>query len=219
MLSDLDLEDRPVVLGRFAELLPHGRYRAVSLSLSPQLIEEGSAEDFFQRERRAFGWNLPDDEGDDGPDTDYYRAGLYDRGGEPLYVFVVPLQLPETLHEGTVTRYRTDLAEGKTPTVVTFGVLYRNWLYANMSRPLVGDPDGPTRAEVLGAAAGHFASIDSYWTLTLFVLDGHHKLAAAAHDGAPMDLLSLVWEGPDPRLLDEVFPPIEGPAPRPAQAQ
>ncbi|MFI0156384.1 hypothetical protein [Streptomyces lydicus] len=41
----------------------------------------------------------------------------------------------------------------------------------------------------------HSTDYHGHWGLTHFLLDGHHKLAAAASAGAPVQLLSLLALG------------------------
>ena len=58
------------------------------------------------------------------------------------------------------------------------------------------------------AIAGDDSDYYEHWALTHFLLDGHHKLEAAAETGRPLQLLALVaidaslaWEADIRRLL------------------
>jgi hypothetical protein len=165
---------RPEATDVLAALMPAGDYRILLLRLRPHLVLPGGAEDYFSNEQveNEVGadpfWGLPHH-----PKVPYYR--IEGRSGMPLpstraepgrgFEFLVPM-FPETfLDRDRSEFYDAAFAEGRMPTAVALSVL-----------------------DVKGPATG---GID-HWCLAHYVVDGHHKVAAAARAGAPLGLLAFV---------------------------
>ena len=87
-----------------------------------------------------------------------------------LYEFVVPMVPPGWNNPEQVRHYLDLIRDGVTPTAVALSTL-------DVCQPAVDDE-----------------STDYYvhWGLSHFLLDGHHKLEAAARSGRPVRLLALV---------------------------
>ena len=126
--------------------------------------------DYFSHEQvgtwgiEAF-WGLPES-----PRTPYYRT--YETALGPaahLYEFVVPMVPPTWNDPDQVARYAEALGETSRPTAVALGSL-----------------------DVCAPAVAHGEDWYEHWGLTHFLLDGHHKLQAAAESGAQLQLLSLL---------------------------
>jgi hypothetical protein len=91
-------------------------------------------------------------------------------GNRHLYEFVVPMVPPVWNERETVAGYRT--ADGVEPaTAVAYSLL-----------------------DVVQPAMEEGEDYYEHWILTHFLLDGHHKMEAAAAVGRPVRLLSLVDE-------------------------
>ena len=87
-----------------------------------------------------------------------------------LYEFVVPMVPPSWNDRGQVRRYLDLLSGGLTPTAAALSTL-------DVCQP--ADSRG---------SADYYA----HWGLTHFLLDGHHKMEAAAVAGARVTLLALI---------------------------
>lgn len=164
----------PDVLGAFAELLPVGSYLPMLLRVSPQLVYPVTDDDYFAKEQVAtWGidafWGLPEN-----PRTPYYRTFETPVTNEAhLFEFVVPMVPPTWNDRARVQQFVEQLATTSRPTAVAVSIL-------DISRPAVSDP-----------------GLDYYehWALTHFLLDGHHKLEAAASIGGEVQLLALICVG------------------------
>jgi hypothetical protein len=158
-----------------ARLMPASPYRVLLLRLQPRLVMPGSDDDYFVAEQVenegdvvAF-WGLPHH-----PKVPYYRAGQrdlrFDRGrtNGPIghfFEFVVPMFPEPWLAPERILDYEARLAAGSMPTAVAISLL---------------DVKGPA-----------LRGID-HWCLTHYLLDGHHKLAAAARAGRPLTLMTFL---------------------------
>lgn len=164
-LATLDEE----TVSAFARLLPEGDYRIALLELVPQRVRPGGASDYFRNEQAAAWDDLQEQDVID-PGTDYYRpagrsaVAVGERGGLS-FEFLVPLQRPDGLDEARIGFFEERLAGGRTPTAVSVGML---------------------------DLKQHWDSATAHWCLAHFLLDGHHKVEAAARSGRPLTLLSFI---------------------------
>ncbi|MGW0903399.1 hypothetical protein [Streptomyces sp. NPDC002853] len=162
-------DDRGVI-DAFGALLAQGDYLPMLLRVEPRLVVPGQEGDYFSGEQVAtWGidqfWGLPEY-----PHTPYYRT--YETAVDAsahLYEFVVPMVPPTWNARERVAEYVELLDRGTVPTAVAVSTL-------DVCEPAVGQP------------ADHYR----HWGLTHFLLDGHHKLEAAAMAGRPVQLLSLL---------------------------
>ncbi|MBX3314590.1 MAG: hypothetical protein KF906_09745 [Actinobacteria bacterium] len=189
-LTDLD----PLVLGAFGELVAPGRYLPMLLEVEPRLVRPSDPDDYFSTEQLAtWGpepfWDLPVY-----PRTPYYRSFSTEvDGGAHLYEFIVPLVPPSWNERGRVDDYLRELRESSLPTAVAV-----------------------TTLDVCAPAVERGPDYYDHWGLTHFLLDGHHKVEAAADGGHRLQLLALV--SLDGSLADEAevlqLPEVRG---RPAR--
>ncbi|MFG3363957.1 hypothetical protein ACGF0K_03090 [Streptomyces sp. NPDC048156] len=94
-----------------------------------------------------------------------------------LYEFVVPMVPPTWNDRERVAEYAEQMERGTMPTAVAVSTL-------DVCRP------------ALDRSTDYY----THWGLTHFLLDGHHKLEAAASVGRPVQLLSLLaWARACPR--------------------
>jgi hypothetical protein len=151
-------------------LLPEGQYQPLLLQVEPRLIFPAKSGDYFAEEQVAtWGlesfWGLPVY-----PRTPYYRTfeTAVDADAH-LYEFVVPM-VPQSWNvRDRVSAYAAELASGATPTAVAVSIL-----------------------DVCAPAVEQGPDYYTHWALTHFLLDGHHKMQAAAEIGRPVQLLSLL---------------------------
>jgi hypothetical protein len=166
----------PEVVTAFLSLLAAGDYLPMLLEIRPLLVHPGDDMDYFTREQLQT-WDLTDDL--DGkpndPKTPYYRLdGGRPRQIEPghvLFEFLVPMTSTAALSPDTVSSYTTRVSE-TAPTAVALSVL-----------DTAAPDDYPESAATLRA---------QHYALTHFLMDGHHKTAAAAATGQALRLLSLL---------------------------
>ncbi|MEU3789859.1 hypothetical protein AB0F07_08640 [Streptomyces fructofermentans] len=161
------------VIDAFGALLPEGEYLPMLLRVEPRLTVPGKEGDYFGAEQVAtWGldqfWGLPEY-----PRTPYYRTfeTAVDEAAH-LYEFVVPMVPPTWNDRDRVEEYAGLMGRGTVPTAVAVSTL-------DVCEPASGLP------------ADHYR----HWGLTHFLLDGHHKLEAAATTGRPVQLLSLLALG------------------------
>jgi hypothetical protein len=152
-------------------LLPAGRYSTLLLELTPRLIVPGTVEDYFSREQVAtWGvsafWGLPHH-----PRTEYYRVDTLPVGaGERLFEFVVPMFPHGWLDRERVEDYRAQASSSR-PTAVSLSLL-------DVKQPATWEDS---------------TDVHTHWCLANYLLDGHHKVYAAAQTGAVVNLLAFVW--------------------------
>lgn len=166
----------PEIVDTLAQLLPPSEYVIALIRLKPELVHLSGPNDYFAVEQveneegvDSF-WGLPHY-----PKVAYYRvegrSGV-EMPGNPTsgaaFDFVVPM-LPETfLQSETIAHYENMLQDGMAPTAVALSIL---------------DIKGP-------ACSG-----TDHWCLAHYVLDGHHKIAAAARTQSELTLISFIAVG------------------------
>ncbi|MGY4981811.1 hypothetical protein ACWCYL_32520 [Streptomyces sp. 900105755] len=165
--------DDEAVSDAFGRLLPQGEYLPLLLRVEPRLVVPGQEDDYFSGEQVAtWGldnfWGLPMH-----PRTPYYRTfeTAVDASAH-LYEFVVPMVPPTWNKRSRVEAYVESMGQGTVPTAVAVSTL-------DVCEPAVGMPTDHYR----------------HWGLTHFLLDGHHKLEAAATARRPVQLLSFLALG------------------------
>lgn len=155
------------IVTAYAGLIVESRFSAVLLDVLPKLVHPGDADEYYAHEQLATWGPDPVTGVAVGPKTAYYRT--FDAALDArthVYEFVVPLAV--TLDEATVQVY-ADAPEAGTAVALTI---------IDAVMPATRSGDGMERVVVVH-----------------FLLDGHHKVAAAARQGRPVRLLALVDEG------------------------
>jgi len=158
------------VVEKIIDGLPEGDYLAILLEADLQATRPGAINDFFAREQiELYGvdtfWDLPHD-----PRTPYYLASKAPIGERAkLFHFVVPMFPERWLKQSVITEYMNETADQVHPTAVAISVL-----------DVKGPSDWNGEKDVV-----------EHWTFTHFLIDGHHKVAAAMRAGRPARLLSL----------------------------
>lgn len=174
-LSEVDSD----IVRTFGELLGADSYVPLLLRVSPTLVQPMGEHDYFSHEQVAtWGlngfWGLPEY-----PSTPYYRtfetAVNHDAH---LYEFIAPMVPPSWNDAARVEEYIRRLEGGEEPTAVAVSTL-----------------------DVCQSATDAPSDYYAHWGLTHFLLDGHHKVEAAARSGRPLTLLALV--GSTASLCDE----------------
>lgn len=164
-LTDLDRD----VVGAYSARLPRGDYLVMLLDVRPELTVPGSAGDYFAHEGPRL-WAGAEGGSVDPANATYYRLGRHGcDGGDTLFHFAVPIRSGD-LDADRVAHFAAVAAGaggegGRSPTAVAFGLL---------------DIAGP-----------HFRD-NRHWGLFHHLLDGHHKMAAAAARARAVRLLTFV---------------------------
>lgn len=158
------------VLEVYGKVLPRSQYTVLLLEITPQLVELGSSSDYFNHEQVAT-WGVDPAVGvPEDPGTPYYRT--FESPVEKdrhLYEFVVPMVPPAWNDSERVVQYSA--GSTRSTTAVAYSLL-----------------------DALQPAMDEGEDYYEHWVLTHFLLDGHHKIEAAAAAGGPIRLLSLVDE-------------------------
>lgn len=174
------------VLRVYGRALPKSQYTALLLDVTPQLVVPGEAADYFSHEQVATWGVDPAVGAPENPATPYYRTfetPIAERGH--LYEFVVPMVPPSWNAKQRVAEY-TDSAGSSPATVVAYTLL-------DVVQPAMDEGD----------------DYYEHWVLTHFVLDGHHKIEAAAAAGQPVRLLSLIDERISIASAEEIAAAVE----------
>lgn len=153
------------------EILPAGAYKALLLSCSPRFISPTKNGDyFFEEQIQLWGvdgfWGVPHY-----AKNEYYRtetAKIADRGA--LFEFIVPMFPKRYLDEKTIEAYDPILSRQTTPAALAVSIL-------DVKQPAdwAGEPEFTT-----------------HWCLAHYLLDGHHKMYAAAKAGKTISILSFL---------------------------
>ena len=155
----------PVLVEGFSALLPKGEYLLALIDCTPVRVEQGAPDDYFVVDKQ----DAHDDPIE--PNTHYYRLkdrssvdlGM-DQNGDPVlgFEFIVPLAQP--LDAATLSAYSARLIAGERPTAVSLSVL-------DIKQPYDGH---------------------AHWCMAHYLLDGHHKVEAAAQTAKPITVLAFV---------------------------
>lgn len=160
-----------LVVEQFARVLADGRYLVLLLDVEPRLVEPDDSASYFHDEQVAL-WGIDPVTGvPHDPATPYYR--LPDTSIDAtrsLFEFLVPLHPPSDLDADTLAGYASRLGSDDRPTAVALSVL-------DVKQPANWDDD---------------ATITEHWCLAHYLLDGHHKVAAAAAAGRPVRTLTYL---------------------------
>lgn len=179
------------VIDRFAQILPADSYLPMLLQIEPRLVHPHQPGDYFAHEQLetwevdAF-WGLPGYTA-----TPYYRTfetRVVD-GTEPsvtwgdghLYEFVVPMVPPRWNGRERVDEFCALLRGSSAPTAVAVSLL-----------------------DVCQPADGEGQDYYAHWCLTHFLLDGHHKIEAAARESRSLRVLSLLAVGASLATAEQV---------------
>lgn len=181
------------VLELYGSVLPRSVYTTLLLELWPRLVAPGDPDDYYVREQVAT-WGIDPVVGaPENPGTPYYRTfeTTIDAGGH-LFELVVPM-VPSTWSDAEQVKEYVDGGQA-TATAVAYSLL-------DVLEPLSRE------------GVDHY----QHWVLTHFLLDGHHKLEAAARAGRPLRLLSVLDERKSISTSEDVDVMIEALNRRPSE--
>jgi hypothetical protein len=181
------------LLAAAGSLLPTGDYAVAAVTIRPTLTGPCHPDDYFSHESLDL-FGMPSYEGvPDNPRTPYWRAGSWvlppgtgawpaREGPRPrptnpkrFFHFIVPLEPPQHLDLERVRDYQRQLEAEAQPAALGVSVL-------DVRAPAVTPWD---KDEATYEYAEH-------WCLATYLLDGHHKMDAAARSNRPLQLLAFL---------------------------
>jgi hypothetical protein len=156
------------VLAVVSGVLPLGEYVPLVLRLWPRLVLPGEPGDYFSEERLVA---FPEHEPWAGqPSGVYYRGTTMQLSDSvELFEFVLPLIAASSLNPERVRHYETLIRGGASPTALALSIL---------DGSLGRDTDLPMSP--------------FHWALGHFLLDGNHKIQAAALLGVPLTVMTVL---------------------------
>lgn len=168
-LSSLDKK----TIEKVAEIIPNGKYKVLLLTVHPKLVKLGTNKDYFANEKIKL-WGVDGFSGlPHNPKISYYRGTDQNiKEDEKIFEFIIPI-FPQTwLNKDRIEFYKTQFDQNKTPTAISLSVL-------DIKAPAVWiNEEKP--------------EFTAHWCLAHYVLDGHHKLCAAAELNKPINLICFL---------------------------
>ncbi len=171
------------VLLKLARILEPGEYHPAVLEGAVRLVAPGAADDYFAHDvPRLFGLEPPDYEKPGSPNTSYYRFGsdhVLGRTGRLngphkalVTAVVMPLHAPNQLSRERIDYWKQQQRGGLDLTAFAVSVL---------------DNQAPAMDP-----ADESYPYEEQFLLTNCLLDGHHRIQAAAELGASVRILALL---------------------------
>jgi hypothetical protein len=162
----------PDFLTCLEKIIPSGEYKVLLSRVTPRLVSPGDENDYFTHEQVSLWgvdpfWEMPHF-----PKTEYYRLAtkpLPNKRG--LFEFLIPTFPHRWLDTKRVAEYQGLFQHGVTPTAVAISVL---------------DVKGPADWH------GEDIPIVEHFCLAHYLVDGHHKVYAAAKSCSPITLISFL---------------------------
>jgi hypothetical protein len=150
------------IVDEFGSLVPKGGYVIGLFEAHPRRAGSPDTPDYFGNEQAA-AWG---EDHEVQPDRDYYRVGDAQlQGPDRLFEFLVPLQPVAGLESARVRHYEAAARTGARPTAVSIGIVEVHFPYDEH---------------------------EVHWIFANYLIDGHHKVEAAARQGTPITVLSFI---------------------------
>lgn len=213
--SNLDMSEKKIIeklndnnekivyddLIKLSEIIPNGAYNVIIGELTPSYIMPNSINDYFMNEIRESWGNYESGEQSEA-NTEYFRGDTLDFGidenknGQKYFEFLIPQFESEQLDFKRVNYYKTQMELGLFPTILTLGILD---VKTSMQFPEIDgkeiEPNYPT-----------------HWCFANYLVDGHHKLRAAAEIKKPIRIISFVSKSESWQLIDKMIEKIKNTA-------
>lgn len=162
----------PALLAPLETIVPSGRYEVLLLRVSVYAVQLGTESDYFTNEQVENSgidgfWGLPRH-----PKTPYYRASTFQLDErQRFFEFIVPMFPKTWLNLERINYYRERFAQNSCSTAIAISVL-------DVKTPS-SSPKGWDNSE-------------THYCLAHYLLDGHHKIEAAAREGRPISIISFL---------------------------
>ena len=164
----------PQLVEQLSLIIPEGDYWVFTSRILPTLVVPGEADDYFVKEQvDTWGMGPPGSLSHD-PKTEYYRlrtVSLPNRS--KLFEFLIPLLSRDWLNQQRVTFYREEIGKGSEPTAISIAVL-------DVKEPATIEPGCDPE------------NCYSHWCLANYLIDGHHKVFAAAMEGKSITMITFL---------------------------
>jgi hypothetical protein len=161
----------PSVVQALTLIVPDGKYQLLLQDVRPRLVKPGEKTDYFLDEQVALWgidgfWCMPHS-----PRTEYYRLRTKAMTeGRGLFEFLVPMFPHNWLETKRLAEYDAAFTNNAMPTAVSISIL-------DVKSPADWDAE---------------KEITSHWCLAHYLIDGHHKVYAAAKNGQALTLVSFL---------------------------
>ncbi len=156
------------------QLMPVSDYTVALLKIKPEQAIAGGTSDYFASEDRQFEEYIVDEGNIDlhDPKADYYRVGGRSEivmpssfGTAKGFEFLIPITSKRELNSVRIDHFVEALSNGGLPTAIAVSLL-------DVKGPSVNDR--------------------THWCLAHYILDGHHKVAAAEQSSKEITLLAFI---------------------------
>ncbi|MBI9051827.1 MAG: hypothetical protein JEZ00_20590 [Anaerolineaceae bacterium] len=183
ILGDLKKIPSSKGLQQLARVLEPGIYHPLVIEGKITSIEPGAANDYFATDVvRLFGFEPPEYKEPSGPWTTYYKFRSDNETGRTGHIsglhnalitaVVMPLHDPSKLNRERIDYWKQKHSQGNTLTAFAISVI-------DNQSPAMGSPDPTYKYE-------------EHYLFTNCVIDGHHRIQAAAELEASVRILSFV---------------------------
>lgn len=172
------------LLQSLAAIIPNGAYECILLEIQPYQTCFNGKGDYFKEDQAPL-WYYGGDDDTVGTGMSYYRGT--DRvisKQEKLFEFFIPLYQPSSLNEERIKYYREQIRKGRKPTAIALSVI-------DAKESMIFDEE---------PADG----IICHWGFANYLLDGHHKIQAAAREHQPITLISFISKDASFRIVDDL---------------
>lgn len=186
------------LLDGLSELLPvtesegniYGEYEALLLEITPYITHFNDVGDYFKEDQSKL-WYYGEEDLEDKIGQAYYRGEDTDISERSkLFEFFIPLYQPEQLNVDRVDYYRQQIRHGLKPTAIALSVIDTKESMMYDEEP----EDG----------------ITEHWSFASYMLDGHHKMYAAALEHKPITLISFITRDFSWQIVDKLIEHYNG---------
>ena len=158
---------------KVSEIIPNGKYKVLLLTVYPKKTELRTENDYFANEEIKLWGNDSFRGMPHNPKINYYRGTDQPiKEDEKIFEFIIPIFPQSGLDLKRIDYYKQQFSEDKIPTAISLSVL-------DIKAPAVWIDD--KKPEFTG-----------HWCLAHYILDGHHKIYAAAEMGKPINLICFL---------------------------
>lgn len=186
---------------KLSNLIPNGKYLVLETEIIPELVTLNSGNNYFANEQKA-AWYHEDFNTDEKSTTqfnNYFRENLVDFGKlkdshkNAFFNFFIPLYPTEELNVRRVDHYASEIQNGKKPIIISLGVLDVKTSF--------------TYPEINGVEVE--PEFGTHWCLANYIIDGHHKLMAAAITKQPITLITFISKDESWKCIDEMVKEVK----------
>ncbi|WP_165024303.1 hypothetical protein [Dysgonomonas sp. ZJ279] len=165
------------------DILPVGDYECLLLKIYPHQTCFNGKGDYFA-EDQALLWNYGEEKSEQIGMT-YYRGMdkiILDK--EKLFEFFIPLYQPQSLNEDRVLFYQNQIKKGIQPTAISLSVV-------DTKESMIFDEESED-------------GVICHWGFANYLLDGHHKIQAAAREQKTITLISFISKDASFKVVNQL---------------